>query len=265
MEEPKPTTGEVNGSLWGERDADWASIQEGQCRKAYEAVFAEAAIGPGTKYLDAGCGAGMAVQIAAGMGAIVSGLDASAELLQVARQRTDSAAFHQGELEDLPFANASFDLITGFNSFQYAANPISALQQARRVAAPGATVVIMTWGEPDGMPAARIVAALKSLLPPPPPGAPGPFALSAPAALKAFAIQAGLSPLHILTVDSPWHYPNMTTALKGLNSSGVAARARANSGVDAVTKAHQEALRNFELADGSFRIGATFNCLFAKP
>jgi ubiquinone/menaquinone biosynthesis C-methylase UbiE len=39
-----------------------------------------------------------------------------------------------GDLEDLPFADASFDVITGFNSYQFAANPANALREARRVA-----------------------------------------------------------------------------------------------------------------------------------
>jgi SAM-dependent methyltransferase len=263
MDQPKRTTSGINGPLWGERADDWANIQEGQCRKVYEAVFAKASLVAGTRYLDAGCGAGMAVQIAAGMGALVSGLDASGELLQIARQRTPSADLHQGELEELPFPDAAFDLVTGFNSFQYAADPISALRQARRVAAPGATIVIMTWGEPAGMPAAKLVAALKPLLPPAPPGAAGPFALSDPSALKAFAVQAGLAPQEILTVDCLWQYANLAAAIKALDSSGVASRARAHSGDEAVAKAHAEVLRAFELPDGTVRVGATFNCLFA--
>lgn len=32
-------TGEANSRLWGARAADWADIQEGQCRAVYLAVF----------------------------------------------------------------------------------------------------------------------------------------------------------------------------------------------------------------------------------
>lgn len=98
-----------------------------------------------------------------------------------------------GDLEELPFSDAEFDLVTGFNSFQFAANPVVALQEARRVAKPTGRVVIMTWGVPEGMEAASLVAALKPLLPPPPPGAPGRFALSDANTLRALAESAWAS------------------------------------------------------------------------
>jgi hypothetical protein len=73
--------------------------------------------------------------------------------------------------------------VTGFNAFQYA-DPVGALREARRV---GAVVGIMTWGAPEHCEAVVLLKALGSLMPPPPPGAAGPFALSAPGALEAIA------------------------------------------------------------------------------
>ena len=265
MPEQPDMTSPVNGALWGERAQDWATIQEATCRTVYEAVLAKLHVGPGMQYLDAGCGAGLAAALASQLGATVSGIDASQAFLTIARQRVPSADLRQGELEQLPFADGTFDVVTGFNSFQYAARPVAALKEARRASKPSATIVIMTWGEPAGMPAAQLVAALKPWLPPAPPNAPGPFALSAEAALKALASEAGLTPVELLDVDCPWVYPDIATALRGLNSSGVAARARAHSGQDAVNQAHEQALSNFRLPDGSYRIGATFRCLFATP
>jgi SAM-dependent methyltransferase len=145
----------------------------------------------------------MASQIAAERGARVSGLDAAGNLLAIARERVPDGDLHVGELESLPFADHSFDLVTGFNSFQFAGNPGVALAEARRVAKPGAYVVIVTWGRPEGMEAASLLAALRPLLPPPPPGAPGPFALSDENALRAFATAAGLDPAEVFDVDSP--------------------------------------------------------------
>lgn len=260
----KPRTAQVNGPLWGERARDWADIQEGTCRPVYLAAFERMGLREGMTYLDAGCGAGMALQIAAGRGARVSGVDAAANLLAIARERVPTGDIHQGELESLPFADHAFDRVTGFNSFQYAGNPAVALGEARRVAKAGAEVVVMTWGEPEGMQAASLVAALKPLLPPPPPGAPGPFALSAEPALRAFATTAGLEVLDVFDVASPWHYPDLPTALRGLRSSGVAARAIAHAGESAVDAAHSDALAPFRQTDGSFRIGANFRCLRAR-
>lgn len=259
----KPRTAETNALLWGAQAHDWAEIQEATCRPAYLSAFDRAGLKPEATYLDAGCGAGMAAQIAAERGAHVSGLDAAPDLLAIARARVPTGDFHLGDLESLPFPDGYFDLVTGFNSFQYAGNPGVALGEAKRVAKPGAHVLIMTWGQPDGMEAATVVAALRPLLPSPPPGAPGPFALSDEAALRAFATAACLQPVSVFDVDCPWRYSDLSVALRGLGSSGVAARAIKNSSADAVNKAHTEALMPYRQADGSYKIGASFRCLLA--
>lgn len=262
--EQKPKTAEINGRLWGARAHDWANIQEGTCRPVYLAVFDRVGLRSGAVYLDAGCGAGMAAQIAAERGARVAGLDAADNLLAIARTRVPNGDFHVGELESLPFPDNTFDLVTGFNSFQYAGNPRVALAEAKRVAKPGASVVIMTWGTPEGMEAASLVAALRPLLPPPPPGAPGPFALSDETALRAFATGADLEPAEVFDVDSPWQYPDLATALTGLKSAGVAVRAIEHSSEEAVDSAYSRALGPFRQSGGTYRIGATFRCLLTR-
>ncbi|WP_375569769.1 class I SAM-dependent methyltransferase [Ahrensia marina] len=256
-----PLSGEANGRIWGLRAADWANIQEQQCAPAYHAVFEKGGVGAGTRVLDAGCGAGMALRLAADLGAVVSGIDASQALLEVARNRLADASLAHGDLEELPFEDNAFDVVTGFNSFQFAADPAAALQEALRVTKPGGRVFVMTWGEPAGMEAAALVAALKPLLPPPPPGAGGPFALSEPGKLEKLATSAGLTALETFDVEAPWHYPDLATAQKGLGSSGVAAKAAEISGQDALDEAHATALAPFRQSDGSYRIIAMFRVL----
>jgi SAM-dependent methyltransferase len=258
-----PRTSPANGRLWGTRARDWADIQEGQCRAAYEAVFDSLSLGPGSAYCDVGCGAGGAAQLASNRGAAVSGMDAAEPLLAIARERVAGGDFHLGDLEELPFADGRFDVVTGFNSFQFAANPVAALREARRIAKPSGRIVILTWGNPQGMEAAAIVGALKPLLPPPPPGAPGPFALSDEGALRAFAQSAGLTALGVSDVACHWHYPDLDTALRGLGASGVAAKAAELSSADAVNNAHAAALAPFRQDDGSYRLGASFRWLLA--
>lgn len=261
----KPRTSEINGRLWGARARDWADSQEGTVRPVFEAVLERTGVGSETRYLDIGCGAGMAAQIAAARGAEVTGIDAADALLEIARSRTPEASFQQGDIEDLPFEDQTFDVVTGFNSFQYAGNAVVALTEARRVAKAGGSVVIMTWGAPEGMEAAAVVAALGPLLPPPPPGAPGPFALSDETALRQFATRAALEPVEVFDVASPFIYADEATAMRGLNSSGVAARAMENTSEQAVTEAHAKAIAPFRQSDGSYRIEASFRCLLARP
>ena len=141
----------VQGELWGRAARDWAQFNEPSCEPFYEAVFDSIGLSDGQSLLDAGCGSGHALQLAAKRGAKVSGLDASSELLQVIRERVADGAIEQGDLEEIPFPDNSFDAVTAFNSVQYAADPVAALRECRRVAKPGAPVAILTLGRCGGL------------------------------------------------------------------------------------------------------------------
>ncbi len=258
------TTEPLHARLWGQRARDWAEVQEGMVRPVYAAVLAALELRAGHHLLDVGCGAGMFAQFAGQAGASVAGIDAAEPMLAIAASRLPDGDFRKGDLEVLPYPDARFDAVTGFNAFQFAASPARALAEAARVARPGGAVVVVTWGEPANMPAARVITALRPLLPPPPPNAPGPFALSDRAALTGFAEGAGLQPAQVFDVESPFVYPDLATALRGLNSSGVAAAAIERAGEEAVTAAHTAALGPFRQDDESYLIPATFRCLVAR-
>jgi len=89
---------------------------------------------------------------------------------------------------------------------------VHALQEARRVARPDGTVAILNRGRPEHCEATAIIKALGSLLPPPPLGAPGPHALSAPGELEDLAQRAGLPPGHAAEFSTRWEYPDRETA-----------------------------------------------------
>jgi SAM-dependent methyltransferase len=163
----------VQGALWGAAAEDWAELAEPLQVPFFEAALDAIGIGEGTRLLDAGCGSGLALMLASNLGAVVSGLDASAGLLAVARERLPGADLREGDLEALPFSDGSFDAVTAFNSMQYASDPTAALREVRRVAVPGAPVAITTWGAPEQCEMRAVLGAIGSLLPPPPPGAGG--------------------------------------------------------------------------------------------
>lgn len=260
-----PTTSEANGRLWGARAQDWADLQEAVHRPFYEAVLSKTGVSSGTSFLDVGCGSGMAAQMASALGADVMGFDAAADLLQIANTRSPEAKFHCGDLENLPFSDNTFDVVTGFNSFQYAGNPEVALSEARRVSKDDGWVAVVVWGDPEGMEAAEVVAALKPFMPAPPPGAPGPFALSDERALRNFATNAGLNPTDIFDVACPFLYPNESIAVRGLCSSGVAVKAAEFSSDQAVVDAYRQVANKFLQPDGSVQINARFLCMLARP
>ena len=258
-------TAEAHGRLWGAKARDWAELQEPFFLHVYEAVFDRVGLAGGMRYLDVGCGAGLAAVLAARCGAKISGIDAAADMLAIARERVPDGDFRLGDVEELPFPDRSFDVVTGFNSFQFAGSPEVALREACRVAKPSGVVVIVTWARPEGMPAALIVYALKPLLPPVPRGAPGPFALSDEALLRSIAERAGLAPFDAFEIDAPWSYPDHATALRALASPGGAVKAAELAGAAAVDRAHAEAIAPFRASDGSYRVETLFRCLFTRP
>jgi SAM-dependent methyltransferase len=243
-------TSGIQGPLWSERASDWAELMELQMRPAFEAALEALAVGPETRLLDVGCGSGLALRLAADRGAEVTGLDASAGQLEHARRRVPGAPIVEGEIEELPFDDGSFDAVTGFNSFQYAAHPASALAEAVRVLAPGCRVLYLNWAPPEQCEAAAYLAAIGKLLPPPPPGAPGPFALSEGDAIVRVFDEAGLDVVATADVNVVWSYEDAPTAVAGLASSGPVVRAIHHAGEDAVFAAIGSFLQPFRTHEG---------------
>src|ERR1017187_552303 len=102
-------TAAVQGDLWNGNPRDWAELQEPFFAPMYRAVLDRAAVGAGAKVLDVGCGAGLFCSLAAKRGATVAGIDAADGLLVIARECTPGGDFRSGDMEELPFADASFD------------------------------------------------------------------------------------------------------------------------------------------------------------
>jgi SAM-dependent methyltransferase len=266
VETPIPTTGsaERQARLWSRAAGDWSEHTEVLMSALFSEVLAQLGVGPGTRLLDVGCGSGVAAAIASGLGAAVSGLDATPELLDYARKRAPDADFRQGEMEWLPYPDGSFDIVTGFNSFQYAASPVNALAEARRVCRPGGLVMIATWGRPERVDMAPVMRAVAGLLTPPPPGAPGPFALSEDGALAALVRKAGLQPRHGGTFVDGWTFADLETALRAILSAGVMTPAFEIAGEDAVRAAVSGALEAFRADDGGYRLKNEFVYLIAR-
>ena len=162
----------IQGQLWGARAEDWAAYVEQVCLPLHGAVLDAARVTSGTRLLDAGCGAGLLALLASLRGAQVSALDASPGLLAIARKRVPSADVREGDLEALPFDDASFDAVAAVNSVFYAADMAQVMRELARVVRPGGRVVVTAWGPLERCEFLRaVMPGLAPLMPPPPPGA----------------------------------------------------------------------------------------------
>ena len=90
-------TAGIQGRLWGARARDWA-VNEFQQVPTYEAALERVGVGAGDAVLEVGCGTGVFLRAAADRGARVTGLDASAALLGIARERVPEAHLRVGDL-----------------------------------------------------------------------------------------------------------------------------------------------------------------------
>jgi SAM-dependent methyltransferase len=103
-------------------------------------------IDPGTRVLDVGCGTGGFCAFAGARGALVAGVDADAERIAAARARVPDGLFEVGQMEQLPWTDDAFDVVTGFNAFQYARDVGAALAEAVRVSR--GCVAVCKYGDP---------------------------------------------------------------------------------------------------------------------
>lgn len=133
-----------------------------------------AGVGPGEKVLDVGCGTGVVAITAARRGANVSGLDLTPELLEHARDNEKIAGYGkiewtEGDAEQLPYPNESFDIVLSQFGHMFAPRPDVALSEMRRVLKPGGRIAFATW--PPEHFVGRFFALVARHSPPPPPGA----------------------------------------------------------------------------------------------
>ncbi len=258
-------TAELQGRLWSINAANWAELQEPYLEPAFRAGLDAVEVGKGTRLLDVGCGAGLALRLAADRGADISGLDAASGLLEYARRRVPGAQMIQGEIQSLPFPDDAFDAVTGFNSFQYAADPVAALREAKRVAAPGGRILALVWSPAEMCELASHLQSLGALMPPPPPGAPGPFALCGRDALGEFFASAALEVAHIEDVMCTFAYPDTATALAALSSAGPVVRVAEHAGEEAVRLDIEAFLAQHVRPDGTYAIRNPFRYAVSNP
>ncbi len=257
---------ERQGPLWGAAARAWSELNEPHCAPVYETVFDDIGAGPGMALLDAGCGAGLALQLAAKRGATVTGLDASEALLEIARERNRGTDIRHGDLEALPFNDDAFDAVTAFNSVQYAADPVAALRELRRVARPDAPVAVLPWGRAEQCETRVILAALGRLMPPPPGAAPGgPFALAEPGRLESLITEAGLHVDRAGEAHMAFEFLDLDTAVEARLTSGPARVAIDSSGQAAVRAALAEAYAGNRRRDGSYRQANVFRYVIGCP
>ncbi len=126
--------------------AAYAAVNENNLVNAYyerPAMLALAGDVTGRRILDAGCGSGSLSAALRERGALVTGIDASAEMLALARRQLgDDVALHLADLRDsLPFGDGVFDDVVASLVLHYLEDWGPTLAELRRVLKPGGRLI----------------------------------------------------------------------------------------------------------------------------
>jgi SAM-dependent methyltransferase len=251
------------GPLWGARARDWAMNEERQ-RPTYEAAIRRVTLSGGERVLEVGCGTGVFLELASARGADVAGLDAAEALLAIARERVPGAELRQGDMESLPWPDASFDLVAGFNSYFFAADMVAALRESARVARPGAPVVIQVWGDPERCALEATKRVIRSYMPAPPPDAPAPPKFHEPGVLEGIAAEAGLEPKEVFDLSWAYEYEDEETLGCAMLAPMGVGEVVGPEREDVVRRELVDSLAACRRDDGSYSIPNEFRFLIAR-
>jgi SAM-dependent methyltransferase len=255
----------IQGRLWGSKARDWAAYGESTSDDLFNAVLKKTNSKGGSTLLDIGCGAGGFCKIAAGAGFNVSGFDASEELTAIARERLPHSEFKTGEMEELPYGNNSFDIVTGINSFQFADDIVKALTEARRVSKPGGQVIAAVWSKPEDCDASIVFAALGPYMPPPPhQKISDKKPLFTQGVLEGLAGEAGLKFKSADEIKCIWNFDNEEIAVRGMMSAGLIQLAIKNAGEEKIKETISGAMKQFSAGSGKYVMKNTFRCIVTE-
>ena len=136
-----------------------------------------AGVTAGQRVLDVGCGTGVVALTAARSGATVTGADLTPALLEGARTNAALVGlaidFQEADVEALPFADASYDVVLSQFGHMFGPRPAVAIAEMLRVLKPGGVIAFSTW--PPELYVGRMFALVGRYSPAMPEGARSPI------------------------------------------------------------------------------------------
>src|SRR5262249_46952851 len=137
-------------TLWSAGDFPKAAEQ---IAEVGETTVDRASIQPEHVVLDVACGAGNATIPAARRAARTVGLDITPELIDAGKRLAADAGVEidwvEGDAQDLPFGDESFDVVVSVFGCMFAPDHSKAAAELARVLKPGGTMVVAAW-RPEG-------------------------------------------------------------------------------------------------------------------
>jgi SAM-dependent methyltransferase len=199
-------------TIKGRQQKAWSSGDYGKVGVTLSMMaeqLAEAAdLKPGQKVLDVASGNGNAALAAARRFSDVTGIDYVPTLLDEARNRAEAEGltidFQEGDAEDLPFEDASFDAVLSTLGVMFAPDQQKAAGELLRVVRPGGTIGMANW-VPDGY-IGNLFKTIGKYVPPPP-GLKPPFRWGTEEGLDEL-LNGGIGSLQTRRRTFVWRFPS---------------------------------------------------------
>ena len=216
---------------------------------------------PGVRLLDVATGPGYVAGAAAERGARVLGIDFSAAMLAVARERYPAVEFRAGDAEALDLPDASFDALACNFGVLHLSRPERALAEFHRVLRPGGRLGFTVWAPPAQSAGFRIVLEAVEqhgnphvALPQGPPF----FRYSEPAAGQQALASAGFDDTAATLVPLEWRLPTAATLFAAMQHATVRTaallRAQTPAALAAIGAAVRDALAPYSHDGGSIML-----------
>lgn len=251
------------GEAWGRRAADWACLWEHYSLDVLIAMSARLGFAPGVHVLDIACGAGLAARVADSMGATVAGIDASAELIDIARARTPTADLRVGTMFELPWADGAFDSAVSINGIWGGCE--AALVEAFRVLRPGAPFAMSFWGQGPPLDLRRCFKVLARHAPEPHLGSMRRLNnIAAPGVAEEMLTAAGFAVEERAQRTSVLEWPDAEIAWRALSSIGPAVPALAQGDPRAIKRDVLDAIAPCRDQHGVYRFRNDHHLVFAR-
>ena len=179
----------------------------GLTSQAIEPLLDAVLAGKGIRLLDVATGPGYVAAAAAARGADVTGLDFAAAMVAEARRNYSKITFKEGDAEDLPFPDSSFDAVTMNFGLLHLGRPERALAEACRVLRSGGRFAFTVWAKPEEARGFGIVLdAIRKHgnMNAPIPAGPPFFRFSDPEESRRALLQAGFEQPQVKAVPQTW-------------------------------------------------------------
>lgn len=219
-------------------------------------------VGPGIDLLDIACGSGFAIARADRGGATTAGIDASAALIDIARRRAPDSDLRAGDMFQLPWPDASFDVVTAVNGIWGGCD--DAVAEAHRVLRPGGRIGLTFWGPGHALELRDWFIALGTSTPSVGEEMMSLANIGAPGVAEAMLEGAGFSEVERTGVQSVLEFPDAEIAWRALRSPGLVVPALRDVGEPELRARLMAAVEHLRAPDGSYRIVNELTCVTAR-